>query len=69
MKKAAWFVIWLVVTFLYVHVCIWIANNHPIYVSVPVIWITMSIWGCVWWWRFNLIYKDMIRRIYYRNKN
>jgi len=53
MKKAAWFVIWLFVTYFYIHVCVWIANNHSIWVSVPVIWITMSIWGCVWWWRMN----------------
>lgn len=58
MKRVACLVIWLAITFFYVHVCVWVANNHPIYISVPVIWITMSIWACVWWFRFQTIIKE-----------
>ena len=55
MNKAGWFVISLVASYFYVHGIVWVANNTPIYVSIPVIWITLSIWACVGWWKFMSI--------------
>jgi hypothetical protein len=49
MKKVAWILIYVIVSYFWAHGCVWVACNTPIYISIPVIWFSLSILMCIWW--------------------
>jgi hypothetical protein len=53
MKRAVSVIIFLIALYFYVQVTVWLGKSTPLYVSIPIIWGSLSVGASYLWYRFR----------------